>query len=311
MQTSGTEITGVIPAVVTPITPQGKLDLLAFQSHLRTLAREGCQGLLIMGTTGEGPSLGLEERESLIAAALDADVRVPILAGTGTPSLADTIMITQRAYELGVAAVVVVPPYYYRGASEAGLLAFFQHLLDEAVPNEAAFLLYHIPQVTGVPIPFRLIESLLTAADGRQLGIKDSSGDMEHARSLCNTFADLRVFVGTDRLLLSGLEAGAHGCITATANVLAPLAVEVHQAYRQGHLEQARRIQARLTQARLMLEKHQPFAASLKALLSIRYGGESWSPRPPLLPLSTDESVSMVSELRKLELGEDLPWLAG
>lgn len=311
MRTSGKEISGVIPAVITPMTPGGELDPIAFQRHLQTLAREGCQGMLIMGTTGEGPSLGLEERETLIAAALDADVNVPILAGTGTPSLTDTITITQRAYELGAAAAVVVPPYYYRGASKVGLYSFFRRLIDEAVPNEASFFFYHIPQVTGVPIPFSLIEKLLTAADGRQLGIKDSSGELEHARSLCQTFPDLHVFVGTDRFLLEGLEAGAQGCITATANVLAPLAVDVYQAYRQGHAEEARRIQARLKQARLMLEKHQPFAVSLKALLSIRYGGESWSPRPPLLPSSADEAASMVSELRELSLGEDLAWLEG
>jgi 4-hydroxy-tetrahydrodipicolinate synthase len=305
------DIAGVIPAAVTPIHALGAPDPKALQRHLKTLAGEGCHGALILGTTGEGPSLGMAEREALLEAALEVEGRGAILVGTGTPSLTDTIALTQKAYQLGAQAAVVVPPYYYRSATIAGLLDYFRHILDDAVPDGKTLLLYHIPQVTGVPISFDLLEALLAACGGRTLGIKDSSGDLDHAQSLCRRFPELHVFVGTDRLLLAGLEAGAKGCITAGANVLAPLAVRTYRAHAGGQTDDARRFQAQLTQARAVLERYQPFAASLKALLSVRYGGSSWTPRAPLLPLAKNERAQLVQELGELKLEDDLHWIEG
>jgi 4-hydroxy-tetrahydrodipicolinate synthase len=309
MNMKNADIAGVIPAAVTPFTAQGAPDLKAFQRHLKTLADEGCHGALIMGTTGEGPSIGLAEREALLEAALAVASRGSILVGTGTPSLTDTIALTQKTYEFGAQAAVVVPPFYYRSAPTAGLLEYFRRILDHAVPDGETLLLYHIPQVTGVPISFDLLEALLATCGGRTLGIKDSSGDLEHAQSLCRRFPELHVFVGTDRLLLAGLEAGAKGCITAGANILAPLALRVHHAYAQGRADDARRVQTQLTQARAVLEKYQPFAASLKALLSIRYGGSSWTPRAPLLPLTSEDLTQLVQDLRTLKLADELDWI--
>jgi 4-hydroxy-tetrahydrodipicolinate synthase len=311
MNENTNNIAGVIPAAVTPFTEQGPPDLQAFQQHLKTLALEGCHGALIMGTTGEGPSLGMTEREALLEAALALEGRHPILVGTGTPSLTDTIALTQKAYRLGAKAAVIVPPYYYRNVTTAGLLEYFRRILDDAVPNGQTLLLYHIPHVTGVSIRFDLLEALLTASTGRTLGIKDSSGDLEHVQSLCRRFPDLHVFVGTDRLLLAGLEAGARGCITAGANVLASLAVRTHQAYTQGKIDEAHRVQDQLTKARSVLERYQPFAASLKALLAIRYGNSSWTPRVPLQPLQSDDLASLVQDLGGLQLEDELDWIEG
>jgi 4-hydroxy-tetrahydrodipicolinate synthase len=169
-------------------------------------------------------------------------------------------------------------------------------------------MVYHIPQVTHVPISFNLLEELISVSDGRLVGVKDSSGDAEHARELCRRFPDLNIFVGSDRLLLAGLQVGADGCITAGSNVLGPLAVDVYRAYATG--DPAEPLQERLTAARLVFERYQPFPAGLKSLLALRYGGDSWNVRPPLAPLSDSDRAELLLALRNLNLENRLPWLA-
>ncbi|MBZ0307387.1 MAG: dihydrodipicolinate synthase family protein, partial [Anaerolineae bacterium] len=227
------DLKGVICAAVTPLK-KGKPDSDNLQRHLRRLAAEGCDGVLLLGTTGEGPSMGMAERGEIVEAAVAAKTGMKILVGTGTPSLPDTIHLTRRAFELGADAVVALPPYYFKKASDAGVIDYFKQVFDEAVPDDKLLLLYHIPQVSGMPVTFGVLEGVMKYAGDRMAGIKDSGGDIDHARELCQKFPELRVFVGTDSLLLDGLCAGAAGCITAAANVIAPLAVKTYRAFIAG-----------------------------------------------------------------------------
>jgi 4-hydroxy-tetrahydrodipicolinate synthase len=235
---------------------------------------------------------------------------LPLLVGTGTPSLADSIWLTRRAFMHGADAVVVVPPYYYKSLTTEGLTAYFRQLIENAVPDHGMLLLYHIPQVTGIPITFAVLEGLLEKEADRLVGVKDSSGDIDHARRLCVAFPGLRVFVGSDSLFLAGLEAGAAGCITAGANVLAPLATALYRAFQEGG-DKAVSLQARLSAARVVLERHPPFPAALKSLLAFRYSSPEWRVRPPLAPLSQAEFGTLKQSLDELNLGDLLPWLAG
>ena len=251
--------------------------------------------------------MGMTEREAILEAGLSARGKMFLMAGTTTPSLRDTIHLTRRAFEQGVDAAVVLPPYYYKKVTEQGLLEFYRDLFDEAVPNDGMVLLYHIPQITQIPISFDLLEQLVEISSKRLMGVKDSSGDPDHSRQLCAHFPELRIFVGTDKLLLDGLKFGAAGCITAGANVLAPLAVSVYRKFCSG--KPAGDIQAKLSAAREVLEDHQPFPATLKSLLLRRYGGESWNVRPPLVPLSSRQSEELYIQLQALDLAGTLPWL--
>src|SRR5690606_27520066 len=122
--------------------------LLALKSHLQQLARDDSDGVLLMGTTGEGPSLSLADRKRLVEAAREYVSDMVLMAGTGCASLADTIELTQHAFESGAEVVVVVPPFYFKGISDEGLLAYYKRLVNEAVPNDGMLILYHIPQVT-------------------------------------------------------------------------------------------------------------------------------------------------------------------
>jgi len=308
MPLSPSHLRGVVPAVVTPLNSNDIPDLEALYQHIRALIEEGCHGILLLGTTGEGTSMGMAEREAILEAGLAAVGDEFVLVGTGTPSLTDTITLTRRAYELGADVTVILPPFYYKDVAGRGLLDYYRRLFAEAVPDDGLVMVYHIPQVTQVPISFNLLEDLVSVSDGRLVGVKDSSGDPEHAKELCRRFPDMNVFVGSDRLLLAGLELGADGCITAGANVLGPLAVDVYRAYATG--DPADPLQGRLTAARLVFERYQPFPAALKSLLALRYGGDSWNVRPPLTPLSDSDRAELLSALRSLNLENRLPWLA-
>lgn len=305
----GLDLRGVVPPVVTPLTKEDQLALNNLQLHIRAMIQDGCSGVLLMGTTGEGPSMGLDERRTIIDVGVEAAEGGFVLAHTGCASLQDTLILTRHAYESGADAAIVVPPFYYKNVPVEGLLTYYRRLLDEAVPDDGHILLYHIPQVSHVPVSFELLEGLSDLAPDRFVGLKDSSGDLAYLQELRRRFPQLRVFVGTDRLLLEGLRLGTAGCITAAVNVLAPLDTAVYRAFTSGRQSEADDLQAELTIARDVLERHMPFPPTIKHLLSRRYGGSGWEPRPPLVGLSAEERAALERGLIQAGVGKWLDWL--
>ena len=287
---------GVIVAAVTPFTLDDRPDLNNLQLLIQTLYREGVDGILLLGTTGEGVSLSFEEQEAVIEAGMEVSRDMIMMVGSGCASLPDTIRLTRRAFELGADAVVTVPPFYFKKFTNTGLFEYFRRVIDEAVPEGKHLFLYDIPQTTAIPIQYELVSRLLEYSESRLGGIKDSTGDLAHATEWCQKFPQLRIFVGTDKLLLPGMQAGAAGCITAGANLCAKLAVEVYRTYHQGR--DASAIQTQLTAARTALEKYLPFPATLKSILAMRYGTPGWNVRPPLIPLTEEQRSDVVEALK-------------
>ncbi|MFO7324010.1 MAG: dihydrodipicolinate synthase family protein [Chloroflexota bacterium] len=300
------ELKGVICALVTPFR-NGRPDTDNLQRLIHAVRDDGVDGILLLGTTGEGPSLSLPERETVISAAREVSGDLLVMAGTGFPSLPDTIAATRRAFELGVDAAVILPPYYFKKVSADGLAAYFRQVLDEAVPAHGRVLLYHIPQVSGVAVSPDLLDRLVAFDDSRIAGVKDSSGDLDHCRMLCQRYPGLRIFAGTDRILLPSLQAGAAGLITAAGNVIAPLAVEVYRKFLSGQSADA--TQVRLAEARNLLDRYQPAAAMLKRLLELRLGGAGWEVRPPLEPAADEDREQLLEALAALELPDSPQWL--
>ena len=212
-------LSGVYAAVVTPLKPDLSPDLDGLINLIQFLANRGCHGVLLMGTTGEGPSFSINERLSVYKEASVAREKLPglrLLAGTGTPSLEDTVFLTKSAFDLGYDGVVVLPPYYFRKASDQGLFTWFSQLLDKAVPRYGAVFGYHIPPLTGVSFSLDLLMRLRESFPDQFMGIKDSSGDPDWARALGAHFGDdLMVWNGNDSLFSLALKSKAAGCITA------------------------------------------------------------------------------------------------
>jgi 4-hydroxy-tetrahydrodipicolinate synthase len=279
----------VYAAAVTPLKPDLSPDIDAVPPFLAFLASRGCDGALIFGTTGEGPSFSPNERADVWRSALRVRERYPgfrLLAGTGTPSLTETIELTRLAFDLGYDAVVTLPPYYYRKATDDGLFNWFKDVFDKAVPSDGYLLAYHFPGVAGVGFSIDLLRRLKDAFPARFAGIKDSSHDPDFARSLGQTFADeLAVFSGTDSDFSLALDNHAMGCITAPANLLSPGLREIYDSFRAKRDTSA--AQARVSAQRHALEKVQPFPPALKALLARLYGQPVWPVRPPLVEVSS------------------------
>jgi 4-hydroxy-tetrahydrodipicolinate synthase len=295
-------LAGVFSAAVTPLKEDFSPDLEAVASLLGFLSKRGCHGVLLLGTTGEGPSFSPEERLGIFRAALQGREMhqsvqggtCKLLAGTGTPSLTETISLTHSAFDLGYDGVVVLPPFYFRKATDEGLFHYFRDLINKAVPADGFLLGYHIPGLTGIGFSPDLLARLKDAFPNQFAGIKDSSHDADFARGLGKRFgSDLLVLTGTDSYLQLALENHAVGCITAPANLISPDLRQIWDAFPRG--EEVSVIQRRVTEIRKILEKYPPFPPALKALLARQHGFPRWPVRPPLEEL-LPESVEKVIE---------------
>jgi 4-hydroxy-tetrahydrodipicolinate synthase len=301
--TSQHSLAGVYAAAVTPLNAKFALDLESVPVLLKFLAGRGCHGAVLFGTTGEGPSFSPAEREALMRAACEARESLPgfrLLAGTGTPSLAETIDLTKLAFDLGYEGVLVVPPYYFRKATDNGLFLWFSEVIQKAVPANGYLLGYHFPNVAGIGFSIELLARLKKAFPAQFAGIKDSSHDADLARNLGETFgSDLVVLTGTDSYLQLAMDHQAAGCITAPANLLSPGLREVWDLINAR--KDATQAQERVIKQRHILEKYPPFPPTLKALLHRRYGMPRWSVKPPLESISNELEEQVVQEFDSLK----------
>ncbi|HLO15186.1 MAG TPA: dihydrodipicolinate synthase family protein, partial [Anaerolineales bacterium] len=254
-------LAGVYAAAVTPIKPDSSLDLDSVSALLKFLASRGCHGAVLFGTTGEGPSFSPAEREVIMRSACELRKLMPdfrLLAGTGTPSLSETIDLTKLAFDLGFEGVLVVPPYYFRKATDNGLFTWFSEVIKRAVPSNGYLLGYHFPNVAGIGFSMELLARLKDAFPVQFAGIKDSSHDADFARNLGGKFgSDLVVLTGTDSYLQLAMQNKAAGCITAPANIISPELREVWNLMAEG--KDATEAQARVKTQRDVLDKYPPF----------------------------------------------------
>ena len=298
-------LAGVFAAAVTPLKADFSPDLDAIPALLGFLAGRGCHGILMLGTTGEGPSFSPEERIGILHAALGVRAMhqpvqgrsCKLLAGTGTPSLAETILLTRSAFDLGYDGVVVLPPYYFRKATDEGLFRYFRELILKAVPQDGVLLGYHFPGVAGIGFSPDLLARLKDTFPRQFAGIKDSSHETKFARLLGKRFgSDLLVLTGTDSFLQLALENQAGGCITAPANLISPELRRVWDAFQTG--KEVSLLQRRVTEIRHILEKYPPFPPLLKALLAKQHGFPCWPVRPPLEEALPEIVEKAAEELR-------------
>jgi len=274
---------GVLAPVLTPFDRDLNPDAPRFARFCRSLLEEGCSALAPFGTTSEANSLSLDERERLLDTLLEAGIPAErLMPGTGCAALPDTARLSRKVARAGCAGVLMLPPFYYKNLSEEGLYRSFAAAIDRTSEARLRVYLYHIPQVSQVPIPLRVIERLLRGYPGVVVGIKDSSGDFENTRAMLRAFPGFEVFVGTEKLLLASLREGGAGCITATANVNARA---IARAFRERTEERQREIDS----VRALFESL-PLIAALKEAMAQRTGDASWrAVRPPLVELSPEQ----------------------
>jgi 4-hydroxy-tetrahydrodipicolinate synthase len=279
---------GVNAAVLTAMHPDLSPDLDRMAAHSKWLLANGCNGLGVMGTTGEANSFGLHERkqilEGLIARGVPASVMMP---GTGTANIADTVELTKHARDAGCRGVLVLPPFYYKAPSDDGLYAYFSEVINR-VGGGIALYLYHFPQQSAVPFSLDLIGRLTKAFPGVVKGVKDSSGDYANMKAMIDAFAKdgFEVYSGSDEFVQKILADGGAGCITAASNVNARFGGIVY-AKRTG--PEADAAQAVLNATRKAATSV-PLIPGLREIIARSTGDDGWRTiRPPHLPLSKEQ----------------------
>ena len=276
---------GVYAAALTPLTDDLDPDIELMAAHCRWLLDNGCDGLAILGTTGEANSFGLKERIGILDGLAEAGIPGErLMPGTGSCALPDTIALSRVAIDHGAAGVLMLPPFYYKNPSDDGLFAAYSEVIQKIGDDRLRICLYHFPQMSGVPIPYSLIERLVKEYPDTIVGMKDSSGDVDNMIGAAKNFPGFAVFSGSDELLLASIEAGGAGCITACANVASRLAAEVYGGWVRG--EDVGAANEMLTAVRNTIMKF-PLSTALKTLMARHSGNDGWlNIRPPLMRMS-------------------------
>ncbi|MDI1345930.1 MAG: dihydrodipicolinate synthase family protein [Pseudolabrys sp.] len=224
-------LSGVIAAVATPIDENGAPDLKRATDLAKHLLANGCDGLNVLGSTGEATSFSLDERKAVMDAYKKNGVPMDrLMVGTGAPSVSDAVALTRHAAALGFAGALVLPPFYYKGVPDDGLVAYIEALVKATADAKLPIYLYHYPELSGLPWHVELIKRLRSSFPSRIVGLKDSSGDMAFARSAA-ALGGFAVFPSTEACLLDARRGEFAGCISATANLNADLCA---RAWAQG-----------------------------------------------------------------------------
>jgi 4-hydroxy-tetrahydrodipicolinate synthase len=282
-------MSGVIAAVATPIDEKGTPDLARATKLARFLLDNGCDGLNVLGTTGEATSFSLDERKSVMNAYKAAGLPLErLMVGTGAAAIADAVALTRHAAELGFGAALVLPPFYYKGVADDGLAAYIDTIVRSTAERAIPIYLYHYPAMSGLPWHVALIRRLLDAHPNRIAGLKDSSGDMPFARSAAAVSRDFAVFPSTEACLLEAKRGDFAGCISATANLNPDLCA---RAWRDGDtdaLEQAVAIRK--------LFEGRPLVPGVKALLAHIHGDVGLARvKPPLSAFSAADRAAVTA----------------
>ncbi len=194
--------------------------------------------------------------------------------------------LTRHALSLGVTRVVMLPPSYYKGVSDDGLFAAYARTIEAIGDDRLRVVLYHIPQVSGVPITLPLIGRLIEAFPGVVVGIKDSAGDLSNMEAIIAAHPGFAVLAGADPLLLPLLGKGGAGCITATSNLVADSLRTVFDH----HADAAAGARVAAAQDRInawrSLSNSYVQIPTIKAMVGLKTGNPAWTrTRPPLMPL--------------------------
>jgi 4-hydroxy-tetrahydrodipicolinate synthase len=209
-----------------------------------------------------------------------------LMVGTGAAAASDAVALTRHAAELGFGGALVLPPFYYKGVPDDGLVAYIDTLVKATAQKPIPIYLYHYPAMSGVPWHVALIQRLLESYPSRIVGLKDSSGDMPYARAAAALSKEFAVFPSTEAALIEAKAGDFAGCISATANLNPDLCA---RAWRDGDtvaLEAAVAIRK--------LFEGKPLVSGVKALLSHIHGDPALARmKPPLAPFSAADRAAV------------------
>ncbi len=290
-----TAFTGLFAPALTPITGDLGIDHARFAKFCHWLMDGEVDGLAIFGTTSEANSFSPTERmdatDRLINSGIDASVLMP---GTGACSIADSVALAKHAVEAGAGGVLMLPPFYYKIATDDGLFTYISEVIERVGDSRLKVYLYHIPPMAVVGYSLDLIGRLIDAFPGTVVGLKDSTGKWESTKSIIESFPGFNVFPGSEAYLLDAMKAGAAGCISASANVNGKAIRNLIQTWQEPGADEKMEF---VRSVRATIQDY-PLIGALKGLAAHYTGDEAWAlTMPPLLPLGTDKRSELLGRL--------------
>ncbi|MBT6341486.1 MAG: dihydrodipicolinate synthase family protein [Desulfobacula sp.] len=295
------KMTGVVTPILTPFNDDLSFAPDLYVSHATWLLEQGIHYISPFGTTGEALSLSVKERiaalDTLIEGGIDPGVLMP---GTGLCNLEDTVTLCRHAVDFGCAAVLTLPPFFYKNASDDGLYAYFVRLIEVINRAELRICMYHIPPLAGIGFSPALAGRLAKDFPDNIVAYKDSSGDFENTKKVIAAAPDIAVFPGSETFLRQGMENKGAGCISATCNVN-PAGIrnvfDVITGAKEGNLDQANN---EMVAFRKNVEGYAPIPA-MKGMLARKRGDARWrNVRPPLLPASEENTLELIKILGEM-----------
>lgn len=287
---------GVLAPVVTPFV-DGRPDADRLIAHCRWLIGHDC-GLAVFGTNSEGNSLSVAEKVDLIDALVEAGIPPQrMMPGGGACALSDAIALCAHVARRGCGGALVLPPFYYKDATDDGLFAYFADLIEGVGDARLKLYLYHIPPIAVVGFSLDLIARLIEAFPDTVVGIKDSSRDNANTFAMLERFPGWGVFPGNETNLPAFMRAGAVGTISATCNVNAPAIVDLYNNADTPDVEQ------RLAAVNLVRDTfgRWPMIAAMKSAIADAHDDPAWRAlRPPLQALSPEDAAALKAALDEI-----------
>ena len=291
------EFRGVFPAVITPMTPEGKLNEDAFRKVIEFNIQAGVHGFWVAGGTGESILLDDEENQRLAEMVVDqSQGRAIHIMHVGAPTTSRAAKLAEHAARAGVNAICCVPPFFYPRTDEE----IVEHYRIVAAAADLPLLVYNLPHSTNVEITPPLMQKIQDKVP-QLAGLKHSAVTFAHV----HTFAKmgLSCLIGNCRLMLPALISGATGCVDGPPNMLPELWMAIWNAYRDGEIERAGVAQDKAREAIDAISGLGcGFHAMVKAVLSQRLGIDCGNPRPPASPLTPAQRTALINRLEELGL---------
>lgn len=294
------KLAGIFAAAATPLKADLSIDTERLIRHCRWLLAEGgCDGVNLLGTTGEATSFSVEQRlDAMRAVAASGLPMDRFMVGTGAAALSDALRLTSGARELGFAGALLLPPFYYKDIDDESLYAYVSRVI-EAAGGGFGLYLYHFPRLSMVPYPIPVVQKLAAAFPGALAGIKDSSGDFAHALALAEGLPTIGVFPGSEAFLAKAPDAGFAGCISATTNVNGAIFA---QGWNTRDTEAGRAALQTASAIREIVSRV-PLIAAVKWVLAELQGDAEWRRvHPPLRGLTEAEWTGLRAQLAEAGL---------
>jgi 4-hydroxy-tetrahydrodipicolinate synthase len=300
---------GIWPALLTPLTASLDIDVPSFARHSLKLISAGCTGVTPFGTTGEGPSFSVNERIAAVDGLMAGGVPAGrILVSTSAAALPDAVALTRHAVQSGTFGVLLLPPFFLKGVPDQGIIDSYAQVIDKVADDRLRVVLYHIPQISGVPLSQHVIATLKQRYPQTIIGIKDSGCQRENSLAFAKAFmtpdrqangSGMQVWVGNEPDLQVMAAQGSVGAVSGVGNVMPRLLQRLVAGFDGPN---AARDMARV-KAFIDILGGYGMTAAFKGIMAILTNDPGWRRvRAPLVALSDAEFERLQGQMKAFAL---------